>query len=237
MNLSPTDVESKAFTQALRGYQMDEVDDFLDEVMTTLKAHEQRLREAQDRIRSLESDLASRGGDESTISRAFLAAQRSADALIADAETEAVKIKREAEAEASRLKEDRDTQRNSVLGEINAMKAAVAALKSRLTDLAGSLGRDVAAMESALNDAETEVREPAPVSGSAPDTGETTDDAGEPAEDEPGAVSRTRSVQSIIGDLPKSDQASDDLADNDLPSLDLTEEPPTRVSARPWERG
>ena len=236
MNLSPTDVESKAFTQALRGYQMDEVDDFLDEVMTTLKAHEQRLREAQDRIRSLESDLASRGGDESTISRAFLAAQRSADALIADAETEAVKIKREAEAEASRLKEDRDTQRNSVLGEINAMKAAVAALKSRLTDLAGSVGRDVAAMESALNDAETEVREPAPVSGSA-DTGETTDDAGVDAEDEPGAVSRTRSVQSIIDDLPNSDQASDDLADNDLPSLDLTEEPPTRVSARPWERG
>ncbi|HUO46413.1 MAG TPA: DivIVA domain-containing protein [Acidimicrobiia bacterium] len=227
MNLSPTDIESKAFTQALRGYQMDEVDDFLDEVMTTLKAHEQRLREAQDRIRSLESDLASRGGDESTISRAFLAAQRSADALIADAETQAVRIKREAEAEASRLKEDRDTQRNSILDEITAMRTAVTALKSRLTDLAGSVGHDVAAMESALNDAETEVREPAPVASPAADGD---DDEAEP-------VTRSRSVQSIIDDLPKSDQANDDVTGDDLPGLDLTEEPPTRVSARPWERG
>ena len=30
MELTPIDVEQKAFTQALRGYQMDEVDDFLD---------------------------------------------------------------------------------------------------------------------------------------------------------------------------------------------------------------
>ncbi|MGH9892832.1 MAG: DivIVA domain-containing protein, partial [bacterium] len=48
MNLTPIDVEQKAFTQALRGYQMDEVDDFLDEVVATLRSYEQRLREAQD---------------------------------------------------------------------------------------------------------------------------------------------------------------------------------------------
>ncbi len=34
MELTPNDVEQKAFTQALRGYQMDEVDDFLDEIVT-----------------------------------------------------------------------------------------------------------------------------------------------------------------------------------------------------------
>ena len=47
MELTPIDVEQKAFTQALRGYQMDEVDDFLDEIVTALRGYDQRLRDTQ----------------------------------------------------------------------------------------------------------------------------------------------------------------------------------------------
>jgi cell division initiation protein len=210
MNLTPADVEAQQFAPALRGYQMEEVDNFLDDVAATLRGHEQRLREAQDRIRSLENEISSKGGDETTISRAFLAAQRSADALIAEAETQAAKIRRDAESEATRLVEDRDTHRQSILAEINSMRSAVAGLKSRLGELAGSVNSEVTAMESALARSEAEVREPT----SSAETEEEDDDESEPAH-----IDR---VQSII---------------DEIPTLDLTEEPVSRVSARPWERG
>ena len=43
MTLSVGDVENKQFTPAMRGYHVDQVDDFLDDVVATLRAHEQRL--------------------------------------------------------------------------------------------------------------------------------------------------------------------------------------------------
>ncbi len=114
MNLTPIDVEQKAFTQALRGYQMDEVDDFLDEVVGTLRSYEQRLREAHDKIRVLETEATptQRGGDESEISRAILDRPADRGRLLADARSEAESIRAEGEAENSRLAARRDSERN-----------------------------------------------------------------------------------------------------------------------------
>ena len=67
MALTPIDVQQKTFGTALRGYDLDEVDDFLDEVVTTLKSYEERLTEAQNRITALEADLAGKGDSESAI--------------------------------------------------------------------------------------------------------------------------------------------------------------------------
>lgn len=230
MTLNVDDVENKQFTPAMRGYHVDQVDDFLDDVVATLRAHEQRLRDAQDRIRTLEADLSSRGSDETTISRAFLAAQRSADALITEAEETAVRIRREAEAEASALTGERDEQRRKLLEEIAAMRQAVVALKNRLGELAGTVGTDVAVMEAALVEAETEVRQPLvaiptmiedeQVAESPPTAQSTSTETEEPSAEE--APTTDQSVASIL---------------EELPTLDLTEDGPSRVSSRPWERG
>jgi cell division initiation protein len=230
MTLNVGDVENKQFTPAMRGYHVDQVDDFLDDVVATLRAHEQRLRDAQDRIRTLETDLSSRGSDETTISRAFLAAQRSADALITEAEETAVRIRREAETEASALTGERDEQRRKLLEEIATMRQAVVALKNRLGELAGTVGTDVAVMEAALVEAETEVRQPLvaiptmiedeQVAESPPTAQSTSTEAEEPSAEE--APTTDQSVASIL---------------EELPTLDLTEDGPSRVSSRPWERG
>ena len=45
--LTAADVEQKTFSTALRGYDLDEVDDFLDEVVATLKELGQQLEEAR----------------------------------------------------------------------------------------------------------------------------------------------------------------------------------------------
>jgi cell division initiation protein len=217
MNLTPIDVEQKAFTQALRGYQMDEVDDFLDEVVATLRQSEQRLREAQERIQALEAEVANRGTDESAISRAFLAAQRSADALISEAETQAEKIRADARAEAERLMGQRDRERASLQGEIDGMRAAVVALKAKLAELASSVGEGIEEMMESLDGASTEVAGDTPPRHQL--EAETADEDSHPEEGEPEPT-----VASVV---------------NEIPTLDLSEEEEavSRVSARPWERG
>ena len=46
--LKPSDVEQKTFSTALRGYDLDEVDDFLDEVVATIRELNKQLDEARE---------------------------------------------------------------------------------------------------------------------------------------------------------------------------------------------
>ncbi len=242
MDLTPHDVEQKAFTQALRGYQMDEVDDFLDEIVTTLRSYDQRLRDAQDKIRALETDAVSRGGDETTISRAILVAQRSADALVAEARVEADRIKQSAVAETESLSAERDTERNRLQAEIDAMRERVSSLRETLTALASAIESQVGGMEAEIGDAEGHLRpigsaEAALVDNNVADL---FPDAEDPA------------PMFEVADLDSSDDDSDDTEDDESESdhkphsVDLKErdddefdkgEVVSRISARPWERG
>jgi cell division initiation protein len=246
MDLTPNDVEQKAFTQALRGYQMDEVDDFLDEIVTTLRSYDQRLRDAQDKIQALENDAVSRGGDETTISRAILVAQRSADALLAEARVEADRIKHSAKAETDTLSGKRDMERNRLQTEIDGMRERVSGLRETLTMLASAIGSQVGDMEAAIADAEGHLRpmvsaEPAPLDDRAADMS---------LKDE---VDPTPVLE--IADLASTDHSDDaddvedvdDELDHRPRSIDLSEpddddgfdkeEVVSRLSARPWERG
>lgn len=160
MPLTPMDIQQKTFGPELRGYNMDEVDDFLDEVVTTLKDYDQRIRDAQDRIRALEAELSSRGEQESAISRALLAAQRQADAMIEEAQEEADRIRADARNEADRLRSDREAERMSLTQDIARMRATVADLKRRIVELANSAGAGLDEMDAAIATASAELGDP-----------------------------------------------------------------------------
>jgi cell division initiation protein len=236
MDLTPTDVEQKAFTQALRGYQMDEVDDFLDEIVTSLRSYDQRLRDAQEKIRALETDAVGRGGDETTISRAILVAQRSADNLLAEAKVEADKIRQTAMAETEILSSERDMERNRLQSEIDGMRDRVSRLRETLATLASAVAGQVAGMEAEIADTATHLQPTAAEPAMPGDDGATIshlkledptpateDDASMPAEvEDHGSHSSTRPRRIDLSDR-----------DDDFDK----EEAVTRVSARPWERG
>jgi cell division initiation protein len=214
MNLSPSDVEQKAFTQALRGYQMDEVDDFLDEVVAALRSYEQKLKDSQEKIHALETDAANRGGDEGAISRAFVAAQRSADALVAEAEAEAEKIRQRAIAETDELSSQRESERTRILGDIGALKERVLALRGRLSELTGAIGQHLGDVESELGEAENELTSRSETAGQ--------DEAAEPA---PAVdLDEVDPVHALVDLDEEAEQA-------------IAEESVSRVSSRPWERG
>ena len=231
MDLTPNDVEQKAFTQALRGYQMDEVDDFLDEIVTTLRSYDQRLRDAQDKIRALETDAVSRGGDETTISRAILVAQRSADALLAEARGEADRIKHSAKAETDSLSAQRDMERNRLQSEIDGMRERVSGLRETLATLASAIGGQVGDMEAEMADAELHLR---PV--------ESTEDTS--AAD---LLLNDENNPTPMFEVADADTSNDidEESHNKPHNIDLSEddddfnkeEVVSRVSARPWERG
>lgn len=153
MPLTPIDIQQKTFGPELRGYNMDEVDDFLDEVVATLKDYDQRVRDAQDRIRALEAEISTRGEDETAISRALVAAQKQADALLAEAKEDAERIRNEAHDESDKLRAERDSERMALTQEIARMRATVADLKRRVVELAASAGADLDAMDEAAAEA------------------------------------------------------------------------------------
>lgn len=236
MNLTPIDVEQKAFTQALRGYQMDEVDDFLDEVVGTLRAYEQRLREAHDKIRVLETEAtpAQSSGDESEISRAILTAQRTADRLLADARSEVESIRAEGEAENSRLATQRDTERNRLQSEVSSMSELVNNLRTSLGALTIAMGNQVDAMDTEIGSANQGFGQP--------------DDMSELADQNVSDEELLDDFDSMAAD-DEVDVTDDETAEGDTspsfsdifpePEVDLTKESEakTRVTSRPWERG
>ena len=225
LNLTPIDVEQKAFTQALRGYQMDEVDDFLDEVVATLRSYEQRLREAQDKIRALESDTSSRGGDESEISRAIITAQRSADRLLAEARAEAETIRNQAEADTAAALKKRDEEQNRLEGEVSGMRDLVGSLRAKLAALATAMTSEVDEMEDNLAQTASTLSSTA---RSDNDTADTADIAeAEEVADEPPSFSDIFPGQ--VG-AKEVDITDEDFENEPQPEV-------ARVSARPWERG
>jgi cell division initiation protein len=163
MPLTPIDVQQKTFGTALRGYDLDEVDDFLDEIVTSLKDYEQRLRDAQERISTLESEMSNRGDAEGAISRALVAAQRSADAIVDEARTEAERVVAEARSQAEEIVVQRERELEDAQGEVDRLRGVVDELRRRVRTLADDLDESIGEMSQAIDEAEASLATPAPV--------------------------------------------------------------------------
>jgi cell division initiation protein len=158
MPLTPIDVQQKTFATALRGYDLDEVDDFLDSVVVALKDYDQRLSDAQERISTLEAELNDRGDAEGAIARALVAAQRSADAIVADAKEEAERILANANSEANEFADARDAERRRLQSEIDEIRAKVGSVRASVADLAATIPVTLDQIEDVLD---TNLDEPA----------------------------------------------------------------------------
>jgi cell division initiation protein len=145
--LTSADVEQKTFSTALRGYDLDEVDDFLDEVAATLRELNEKLATAEAAAVSPPpvptagepQESRSTDVDETAISRALIAAQNAADKLLEDAKSEANKIVDDAKGEADTWEAEREAKRRQAQDEIAALAARVASVRTELSVLAGEV--------------------------------------------------------------------------------------------------
>lgn len=171
--LTTADVEQKTFSTALRGYDLDEVDDFLDEVVATIKGLTEQIDEAKagqaqpaavvtpalapapesEPEPESVAQTPSPGPDEAAIGRAIIAAQAAADRLMEDAQSEASRIVDEAKGEAETLGAERDARRQEVESEISALAARVASVRSELSVLAGEVSGKLDEMDAVIDGA------------------------------------------------------------------------------------
>ena len=107
MDVTPQLLKEVEFREKFRGYDPDEVDDFLERVGVTLNSLNERVREANDQVESANARAAraeARARDSSdiddTLRRTLVLAQRTADAAVAEAKEQAASIVADAGAQA-----------------------------------------------------------------------------------------------------------------------------------------
>jgi len=104
--LSPIDIHNKEFTRGFRGYNEDEVNDFLDQI---IKDYEIALRSNKDmekEIVELNDRIEHFGSIEDSLNKSLVVAQETAEELKANAQKEAKLIIKEAEKNADRIIND-----------------------------------------------------------------------------------------------------------------------------------
>ena len=165
MAITPADIEKKTFSTALRGYDLDEVDDFLDEMVVAVRELETELADARARIAELERDpdaaaaaapviapIAAPAIDEGAVGRALVAAQQAADRLLEEARVEADRKLSETQSEADRLLEGARTEADTFAKDRDERKAAIEAEMSELNNLVSGVRTRLAMLATAVAD-------------------------------------------------------------------------------------
>ena len=109
--LTPLDIENKRFAkQKLGGYNVDEVDDFLDELTLEYGKLYKENAELKERREELDSDVGKYRNIENTLQNTLIMAQKTADEITSVAKQQAEQIIKDAEFSAKSSLEDLNTQ-------------------------------------------------------------------------------------------------------------------------------
>ena len=96
-----TELEGAEFALSVRGYDRDEVDDFIDAAVVAVREVEDRNSALHAKVKALESEVAVRRQSSSSIEHAFLEAVEKKQVMLADAEKRANDILARAESHAA----------------------------------------------------------------------------------------------------------------------------------------
>jgi len=123
--ITPYEIENKQFSKAMRGFNIDEVDEFLDEIIIDLQkllAENEKLKEE---VKTLNQDLAKYKKSEASMMNTLESAkklmndisesaERRAEIIIKNAQLDAEVIQRDAKESVSKLTEEGDRLRKKV---------------------------------------------------------------------------------------------------------------------------
>ena len=117
MKMTPLDIQQQQFKTRFRGFDVREVDTFLEQVTSAFEAFQRESENSQEEIRRLELEIQGYKKREDTFKRALLNSQKvldqmkenarkSAELIIAEAEVKAEKILNKAHNRLAQLHED-----------------------------------------------------------------------------------------------------------------------------------
>jgi cell division initiation protein len=106
MTITAREINEKQFRDAWRGYNQEEVDDFLDKVSETIEALQRENSSLRDRSHALEQSVATSREAEEMLKKTLVTAQRAAEEAIAKAKSKAEQLVTEAERRARGANEE-----------------------------------------------------------------------------------------------------------------------------------
>lgn len=127
MALTALDIRNKSFSTKFRGYDVDEVDDFLDILIREFEDLTRQLLAKDEQVRNLEERLVYFDEMKDSLSQSVLIAQDAAEKVKQTASDESNNIIRQAEQDSQRLLDDAKFKANEILRQAtdNAKKVAV----------------------------------------------------------------------------------------------------------------
>jgi len=122
MRITPMDIEQQEFSRSFRGYNEEEVDDFLDKIV---KDYEELINEnvrLNEEIEKMKERLKEFSEIEETLRSALLNAQKSAEEMKGRVESEAKIIIEKADIEAEMIKQRASQREDKVKNEIDNLR-------------------------------------------------------------------------------------------------------------------
>lgn len=104
--LTPLDIENKRFSKTIKGYNVDEVDDFLDQLTDDYEKIYKENAELKMQIEESQKELEHYKNVEQTLQNTLVMAQSTADDIKSNAQSRADQIIRDAQSEAKRATEE-----------------------------------------------------------------------------------------------------------------------------------
>lgn len=132
MALTPLDIHNKEFTRSFRGYDEDEVNEFLDQVIKDYEIALRDKKELQEQVEELNERLGHFANIEDTLNKSILVAQETAEEVKGNARKESKLIIKEAEKNADRIINEALSKSRQISLEIEDLKKQAKVFRTRL---------------------------------------------------------------------------------------------------------
>ncbi|MFL2099292.1 DivIVA domain-containing protein [Desemzia sp. FAM 23991] len=132
MGLTPLDIHNKEFPTKMRGYDQDEVNDFLDQIIRDYETVLKDKKELEKKLKFSEEKVEHYNNIQDSLNKSILVAQEAADRLKVNSDKEAAIILQEAENNADRLLNDSVEKARKITAETEELKKQSRVFKQRL---------------------------------------------------------------------------------------------------------
>lgn len=132
MGLTPLDIHNKEFPTKMRGYDQDEVNDFLDQIIRDYETILKDKKELEKKLKFSEEKVEHYNNLQDSLNKSIIVAQEAADRLKENSDKEAVIILQEAENNADRLLNDSVEKARRITAETEELKKQSRVFKQRL---------------------------------------------------------------------------------------------------------
>jgi len=130
--LTPLDIHNKEFTRSFRGYDEDEVNDFLDKIIKDYELVIREKKELEEKVSGLNERLGHFTNIEETLNRSILVAQETAEEVTGNATKESKLIIKEAEKNADRIINESLSKSRRISMEVEELKKQAKVFRTRL---------------------------------------------------------------------------------------------------------